>query len=40
MDGQDGQDFFVLFVFVEYRFVKRDMDGQDGQDFFCSVHFG
>ena len=32
--------FFILFIFVECRFVKRDMDGQDGQDIFYSVRFG
>ena len=37
--GRMDRIFFVLFVFVEYRFVKSDMDGQDGQDFFCSVCF-
>ena len=31
--------FFVLFILVEYCFVRRNMDGQDGQDFFCSVRF-
>ena len=38
MDRMD-RIFFVLFVFVECRFVKGNMDGQDGQDFFYSVRF-
>jgi len=37
--GRMDRIFFILFVFVECRFVKGNMDGQDGQDFFCSVRF-
>ena len=32
--GRMDRIFFILFVFVEDRFVKGNMDGQDKQDFF------